>query len=59
MSYYESGFWHEWFDYEALEGEQFDSDLYLKMLGEAAIEGDYGGAEDGLGNISSDADPGL
>jgi hypothetical protein len=24
-----------------------------------ADEGDYGGAVDGLGNVSSDADPGL
>lgn len=61
MSYYESGFWHQWFDDEALQGERLDADLVQQLLGQMAMEDTvaYGGVEDGMGNISSDADPGL
>jgi hypothetical protein len=59
VSSYESFDWGEWFDDEAMSTESLDVDLYLRELGELAVEGDYGGVEDGFGHISSDADPGL
>lgn len=51
----ESFDWNEWFDPEAIESERFDADLEMDEL----EHGDYGGVDDGFGNIISDADPGL
>lgn len=68
MSFYESSFdWDSWFDPEAVETERLDADLYMRDLGELAVEhelddyyeGDIAGVLDGMGNVTSDADPGL
>lgn len=47
--------WDDWFDPEAIETERLDADIEMYEL----EHGDYGGVEDGFGNIISDADPGL
>jgi hypothetical protein len=68
MSFYSPEWsWDEWFDPEAVETERMDADLYMRELGELAVEhelddyyeGDLGGVLDGMGNVTSDADPGL
>lgn len=45
-------FWDDLFDDE----NQLDRDEVVRYLDE---RDDYGGAEDGFGNVVSDADPGL
>lgn len=58
MSTYESNFWHEWWDEEALETERLESDIEQYELEHPEETEDYGGAYDGFGVIS-DSDPGL